>query len=67
VQRWGSDESWATVEYDISNGGQQVLRDREERRAAMDHVRVLLPSATVKLELIEEAGVASSRPEPPTT
>jgi len=47
-----------TIEYPVSDGQDRVaLRDREEQRWMRSETLLALPSATVKAELIEEAGL----------
>ena len=47
-----------TIEYDIPEGDRTVLREREEQRWITCETLLALRSATVKVELIEEPGLA---------
>ena len=45
-----------TIEYDIPDGDRVAIRDREEQRWISSEAVLALPSATVKVELIDEPG-----------
>jgi hypothetical protein len=41
-----------TVEYDVPEGDSEALREREERRWVMSETLLALPSAVVKVEVL---------------
>jgi hypothetical protein len=45
------------IEYSVPDGDRVALKDREEQRWMRSETLLALPSATVKVEVIQEAGL----------